>query len=248
MQSGVLLYCFDTPQCAYSRIAHKTVPLIQHHLDLPVTVVTDSVTAESLKGLDVDTIIGECSQGNTKMGRPWYNLERHLAYEHSPYDRTLVLDVDYFVFSKKLLTLMDAEDDFLIHSAAFDLTHRQKYTYDRESMMPLVWATVLIFSRGNRAKSIFDMVRYVKDHYKHFCNLYRISYTNFRNDYAFAIALNQLSGHRAYSVIPDAIATLPADSQVISMDNTGLAYSWLDRCSFVADMDVHVLNKEVALV
>jgi hypothetical protein len=40
------------------------------------------------------------------------------------------------------------------------------------------------FSYGYKNQNIFDMVKYVKANYQHFCELYRIDFKNFRNDYA----------------------------------------------------------------
>lgn len=118
--------------------------------------------------------------------------------------------------------------------------------YNRESMLDLVWATVLIFKKTPKAKAIFETVKLIKKNYSHFCNLYRISYRYFRNDYAFAIALNQISGHSTYDSIPDSIATVPADVKIHKLDDSSAVLEFDQRIFSVSDQDLHIINKEVA--
>lgn len=245
MTRGVLLYCFDTTETAYSKIADRCVELIKINLKLPVTMVTDTNTRPNIKS-KCDFKIIDIEKNNTKLSKPWYNLERHLAYDHSPYDHTIVMDVDYFCFSNKLLKLLDTGYDFLVHKKAHDITARNTLRYDRESMLDLVWATVLIFRKTARVKAIFETVKMVKRNYAHFCNLYRISYRNFRNDYAFAIALNQINGHRHYDFIHDSIATVPADVSIVKIDDRGVVLRFDKKVFYINNQDLHIINKEVA--
>lgn len=244
MTRGVLMYCFDTEQVPYHRVANANVALVKQHLQLPITMVTNQQTLQrwALRP-DVEYITVDNERNNTKLGLPWHNLERCQAFDHSPYDTTIVLDVDYLCFSDKLLRLCDTAHDFLIHDRAHDVSHRQLLTYERKAMLPLVWATVLIFKKTEQVRRIFDLVKMIKQNYNHFCNLYRIDYKNFRNDYAFAMALNQIKGCGTYDVIPDSIATLPQDCNVISHDGDGLCFRHLNSINSIQGQDVHVLNK-----
>ena len=247
MTEGVLLYCFDTPQVSYSKITDRCISLIERNLGLPVTVVTDADTKLRIKS-NCDTRVIDMEKGNTKFSKPWYNLERHLAFDHSPYDRTVVMDVDYFCYSDKILRLLESENDFLVHKNAHDVMHREVMRYDREAMLDLVWATVLIFNKTPRTRAIFDIVKLVKENYVHYCNLYRITYKNFRNDYVFAIALNQINGHKEYDVIPDSIATVPADAEILELNDNGAVIRFNDKIISLQDQDLHFLNKDVAYV
>lgn len=247
MKTGVLLYCFDTPFVEYSRITNRCVNLLNKNLGLPIRVVTDSGTKSKIKST-CEVISIDIEKNNTKLCKPWYNLERHLAFEHSPFDRTLVIDVDYFCFSDKLLRLLHSHDEFLIHKNAHDVMTGNPMTYERESMLDLVWATVLIFNKTSRVKAIFDTVKLVKQNYIHFRNLYRITYKNFRNDYAFAVALEQIGGHRDYDVIPDSIATVPADAELLQLTEQGATISHHNKKVILQNQDLHFLNKDVAYV
>jgi len=249
MQQGVLIYCFDTPEVSYHKVANVSMSLVREYLDLPITVITNHATLSSWQHRpEANFVIIENATNNTKLGLPWHNLERCEAFDNSPYDRTIVIDVDYLCFSDKLKSLCNSRHDFLIHDQAHDVSQRQVLTYERMAMLPLVWATVLIFSKTERVRRIFGAVKLVKQNYHHYCNLYRINYKNFRNDYAFAIALNQINGYHGYDVIPDSIATLPHDCQVLSRDHHGLNYRYLNNVNRITCQDVHVLNKEFANV
>ena len=248
-QTGVLLYCFDTEHVSYSKITERCVARIRKHLKLPITVVTNFETFKNFSPMGmVNYKLVENETNNNKLGKPWYNLERHLAYDHSPYQRTLVIDVDYFCFSDKLLKMLESKNDFLVHKDAHDVMFKTDMKFEREAMLDLVWATVLIFNKTPKVRAIFDAVKLVKDNYRHFCALYRISYKNFRNDYAFAIALNQIGGHSDYEIINDSIATVPADARCLKLDERGAVVKWSDKVIEIKDQDLHFLNKDVAHV
>ena len=250
MTRGVLLYCFNTPDTAYHRIANRCVRLILQNLKLPTTIVCDPYTLSQWQPRpDCDFVtVDDIDRTNTKLSKPWYNVERHMAYEHSPYDHTIVIDVDYFCFTDKLLRLLDTDYDFLIHKNAHDVTGRNSLRYNRESMIDLVWATVLIFKKTPRVKAVFDTVKLIKNNYSHFCNLYRISYANFRNDYAFAIALNQIGGFLYHDTIPDSMATVPADVRILNVSDEGMLLEHADKRFSIQHQDLHVINKEIANV
>ena len=92
------------------------------------------------------------------------------------------------------------------------------------------------------------MIKYVKKYYPYFNEMYRIFSKNFRNDYAFAIALQQLNGFIDYDTMPGHIFTLPPDCKIVKFEKNGLAWQYNDQINWIEDSDVHVLNKEVANV
>ena len=186
--------------------------------------------------------------GNKKNGLEWRNVDRHMAYELSPYDTTLVMDIDYFPFTDNLRQFLDTTYEFLISKNAYDLTNRNSFDTRRFSMIDMVWATVFVFKKGNKSKRIFDMIKYVKQYYAYFMDLYRIIDKRFRNDYAFAIALQQANGMISYDTLPISLATLPPDCKVLKIDDEGIAWQYNDQINQTQHQDVHVLNKEVANV
>ena len=247
MSQGVLLFCFDTEHTRYHGILERCVHLIKRNLKLPITVITNFATFEKTAPLGfINYKFIEPELGNTKMGKTCNNADRHLAYELSPYDTTLVMDIDYFCFTDNLLQFMETGYDFLIPDQVYDLTNRNTFHQRTWSMIPMVWATVFVFRKTAKAKRIFDMIKYVKRYYGYFNSMYRIFSSNLRNDYVFAIALQQLGGFVGYDKFPFALSTLPPDCAIVKMTDDGIAWKHNDQINFIEQQDVHVLNKEVA--
>lgn len=246
MTTGVLLYCFDTPEHKYHKLAERCVAQIRKYLKLDITIVTNLETFKKFKPMGmINYKLVENKTTNTRPYRgrnvPWYNKERALAYEHSPYDTTILMDCDYFVFSSTLLELTKTNFDIMLHDKVHDLTGRNMIEGKDESTLPLVWATVTLFKKGANAKAIFDMIKHVQEYYPHYKNLYRIKYSAYRNDYAFAIALHQLNlGNR----IPTPMQMLADSVDIIDSDDEGIVLKYGGNINFVTGQDVHIMDKE----
>ena len=247
MGKGVLLFCFDTAEHKYHKILERCVVLIKKNLRLEITVVTNFETYKHIKPLgSVNYKFIEPELGNTKNGNDWRNVDRHMAYELSPYDVTLVMDIDYFPFTNNLRQFLDTRYDFLVSKTAHDLTGEDSFDHRRFSMIEMVWATVLIFRKGFKAKRVFDTVKYVKQYYHYFNKMYRIRAKNYRNDYVFAIALQQINGFMDYDTLPLSLPTLPPRCKVLDIKGNGIVWQYNDQINYTSDQDVHVLNKGVA--
>lgn len=248
MSAGALIYCFDSEQIQYHRSTNFCIGLIKKNLSLPVTVVTNSATKEHIKGADSLVVIDN-QKHNHRFYKdktiPWYNLERSRSYDYSPYYTTILLDSDYFVYTKNLLELINSGYEFLLHDRVHDLTGRGTFEYKNSSMIPLVWATVTVFKKTQKVKKIFDMIKHIQKNYGYFCKLYRIDFANFRNDYAFAMALNQLDGFNQQYFMPNAMSMIPTDTKVLKIDHTGIVFQYDKFVNLVTEQDVHVLDKEI---
>ena len=247
MKQGVLLFCFDTEHTRYHKILERCVRLVKKNISKNITVVTNFDTFRKMSPMGfIEYNLIEPELGNTLNGKAWNNIDRHMAYELSPYDTTLVMDIDYFCFSDNLKNLFNTEYNFLVPDTAHDLSGRNSFNQRRWSMIPMVWATVLLFKKNDKVRKIFDTVKYIKKNYSYFTEMYRIYSKNLRNDYLFAMALQQINGFVGYEKMPFALPTLPPDCKVVEINDKGLAWRYNDQISYVEDQDVHVLNKEIA--
>ena len=253
MTTGVLMYCFDTSEIAYHKLAEKCVEQIQKYLKLEkfnITIVTNFETFKKFKSLEsINYKLVENKTGNKRVYRgkniAWHNLERSLAYEHSPYDTTILMDCDYFVFTNNLLTYTDTKYDFLVHNKVHDLTGEDIIEGKNESTIPIVWATVTIFRKSEFAKQIFDLIKHIQEYYRHYRNLYRIKYMNYRNDFAFAIALHQLNGMNVHkNFIPTPMAMLAHEVDVLEITDTGVVFKYGKKVGITELQDVHIMDKE----
>ena len=246
MTTGVLMYCFDTPEVNYHKLAERCVHQIRKHLRLEITIVTNLETFKKFKPMGmINYKLVENTTSNTRPYRgksvAWYNKERSCAFVHSPYDTTILMDCDYFVFSPMLLELCNTEFDFMLHNKVNDITGEDMIQGTDEGTLPLVWATVTLFRKNKNANFIFDMIKHVQEFYPYYRNLYRIRYPNYRNDYAFAIALNQL---KLGDFIPSPMNMLADNVDIIDSDSDGVVYKYGDNVNFTSGQDVHILEKE----
>ena len=250
MTTGVLMYCFNTPEVNYHLLAEQCVAQIQKHLKLEITIVTNIKTFKKFKPLGMinyKLIDNVTSNRRSYRGKniAWYNFERVMAYEHSPYDTTILMDCDYFVFTDNLLTYTNTKYDFLLHNKVHDLTNKDMIEGSNESTVPIVWATVTIFRKTEFAKQVFDLIKHIQKFYEHYRNLYRIKYRNYRNDFAFAIALHQLNGFTSHkNFIPTPMAMLAHEVDAIDMTETGVTFKYGKNVGRIELQDVHIMDKE----
>ena len=250
MTTGVLMYCFNTPEVNYHLLAERCVAQIQKYLKLEITIVTNFETFKKFKPLGmINYKMVDNSTRNRRSYRgrniAWYNFERVMAYEHSPYDNTILMDCDYFVFTDNLLTYINTDYEFLLHNKVHDLTGEDIIEGKNEATLPIVWATVTIFRKTEFAKQVFDLIKHIQRHYCHYRNLYRIKHRNYRNDFAFAIALHQLNGHTSHkNFIPTPMAMLAHEVDAIDMTETGIAFKYGKKINMISEQDVHIMDKE----
>jgi hypothetical protein len=115
----------------------------------------------------------------------------------------------------------------------------------------MYWATILYFTKSEMAKTIFDLTSHIKENYEYYRNVYDITESKFRNDYAFSIAVHMLCGFRESTVWPK---ELPGDMWV-STDKDILLDIKDENVQMLAHIDydylavkltgnnIHVMNK-----
>lgn len=250
MKQGAVIFAFDNEKVCYRDLAVWSAARIQNHLDLPVTLITDSPMHK--KHHFDQVIITDAPTGNGDRFGTWMNKSRYRAFELSPYDKTVLLDADLVVASDQINTLFKVDQEILAMRWAYDCTGRRDYRdlnfFGRHSM-PSAWATMLYWQRGRTAELVFGMMRMVEEHWQHYKNLYGVTEKKFRNDYALAIALNTVMGHQGkWPEIPWPLATLDDDAQISKIDQDCFEIQYQTReskprKSMIKGQDLHVMNK-----
>jgi hypothetical protein len=199
MTQGVVFFAFNSGPIDYVRIAQWNAANVHRHLNLPVTLITDAPVDNPIFD---QVILIDNAQADRRIFFdqdrlvPWRNRGRCAAYELSPYDTTLLLDVDYVVASTKLRYILEDPRDFVCHQRALEITQPSDAieTFGQHRM-PMSWATVIKFNRSDLAEHIFDIMTMVQNNYSHYADLYKFRHAPFRNDYALSIALALVNGH-----------------------------------------------------
>jgi hypothetical protein len=211
MTTGALIFARNNEQIDYVAMAEWSARRIQRHLGIPTHIVTDDseISSNSRHFEDVGTVT-------------WHNLNRMDAYQLSPWDRTLMLDADYVVATDQLQSVLQADQDFLAHDRAYDVTGINDFSGLNSfgaHAMPMWWATVVMFRRSRHVELIFDAMRMIRDNWTHYRNIYGNRNATYRNDHALTIALGTVNGHTLdHPSIPWGLASLTPQHQLTQVD------------------------------
>ena len=243
---GILLFAFNTDVVDYVKIADRCARLVHHTLGLPVTLVTDNnVVTEHID----QTILAENTLNNRRAGyaggTQWRNGNRYQAHELSPYDETILLDTDYLILDKSLLTMLESTIDYrLIH-------HNQNFKQSMSGNMgpvslDFVWATAVCFKKTEKSKLLFELVGRIQRNYRYYQQLYQLRERNFRNDYAFAIANNILNGYVSDSSqsVPWNMLTIDQPVKRIELQNNKLVIREQEKAYIVPKQNIHIMDKD----
>jgi hypothetical protein len=247
--------------------------LAKKHLNVPVSLVTDPSTVEWMKESNtlvkatevfehliiVDRPITDNQRklhdGLNESMVPFINSNRASAYDLTPYDRTLLIDSDYFIFSNKLAEYWNVDHDILIGQSINDIYAGDRVGYnDRyisEVGVKLYWATTVMFTKNNTSKTFFDTVNFVKENYKYYADIFRFDNRQFRNDIAFSVAKHILDGFEesATGKLPPVLTALDRDV-LVSADKQKLTFLLSAPLgnkyipASISNTDIHIMNKQ----
>lgn len=268
MTVGALIFAHNNTGVDYTRLAVFCAKRVKKYLDIPVSLVTDNVgwleksypdhTFDRVISTTVDESQKKLFHDGSISSRTleWKNGTRFKAYNLTPYDTTLVLDSDMVICSDKLKSAIHRDVPFQIYKNSFDLAEwRDPTPFIRinEYSVPFYWATVFTFKKDPTTAAFFNLVEYIKKNWFYFRVLYNIEMNNFRNDFAFSIAIHIMNG----KLNGDFVTELPGrlnyiEDRDILISANGPTLKFLlqtkDRLGeYIAakteGIDVHVINK-----
>ena len=257
MTRGALIFAFNNEKIDYLSMAAWSASNIHRHLDIPVCVITDSeqVPAVFDKVIHVTKTPSDSKRtfADISPSVTWFNHDRVNAYELSPWDQTLLVDADYVVASDSLAKMFSVHRDFLCYRWAYDLQSRDQETnslnYFGSYQMPMWWATVMIFRKTSASRFLFESMQMVRDHWRHYCDLYGVTRGPYRNDYALSIAMGIMSGHTAPAdSFPTAMINVLPDQRLLRQAQDQYQIIWKesggrDRYMQLRDLDFHAMCK-----
>lgn len=274
MTRGALIFAHNNRTIDYALMALISGGLAKKHLDVPVSLVTDITTIDWMKESNIydrsqevfDKIIEvekpvtdnqrNLHDGTEKLRVPFVNSNRSNAWELTPYDRTLLLDSDYFIFSDRLGEYWDVDEDVLISRAMNDIyDEKRKGYHDRyvsDTGIHMFWATTVMFSKTPRAKAFFDMVNFVRDNYQYYGDLFRFDTRQYRNDISFSVAKHIISGFETElnPSLPPVLTTIGRDvlSDISPDGKLTFLIAPMTGSEYIAtslkNVDVHIMNKQ----
>ena len=273
---GVCFFAYNNEQLDYVKFSLIAARFVKKYLNLPVCLITDEGSDawlhESHSQDEIDSAIDYIVITNDDMKQnmrrhydsPWAeftaqfsNSNKHKVYEYSPFEKTLLLDIDYFVRSNTLLKYFNTTGVQLFDNA-LDLRNNlpalpEQFLYD--AGIKMCWSTVIYFDRSETSKLFFDTWAHIAENYSYYQYLYNFPSKLFRTDYCVSIAVHILNGMNS----GDTIGNFDNTSMVnMSQKDDIVNIIDLDTWNFIAHdsvepwknilvrsskCDVHVMNK-----
>lgn len=273
MNKGIVIYAHNNRTVDYALMAMISGGLAKKNLQVPVSLITDESTISwmkeygthhTAKSIFENIIIVEkpitnnqrfLHDGDTRTTIPFVNTNRNSVWDLTPYDRTLLIDSDFLIFSDNLNKYWDVDEDLLIGESINDIYDNKRLGYlDKyvsETGVKLYWATTVMFTKNERTKLFFDTVNYIKNNYEYYGDVFRYDARQYRNDIAFSVAKHLLEGFEETNTgrLPPVISALDRDI-LFSVDNDRLKFlvnyrldnNYCAAC--LHGVDIHVMNKQ----
>jgi len=140
----------------------------------------------------------------SKFTSEFKNSNKHLINEYSPFDKTLLLDIDYFVRNDGLDYLFDSDANVAMYQQARNLKHEDPFLYERYLNpvgIPMWWSTVVYFDKSEISNMFFDIWAHVSENYDFYKFLYNFPGALFRTDYCVSIAVHLMNGMKPGDII-----------------------------------------------
>jgi hypothetical protein len=273
MKQGILIYAHNTRAVDYALLSVISAGLAKKHLSMPVSLVTDDSTISWMKQSQIfhlaekvfeNIIIADrpitnnqrrLFDGENSSTVPFVNVNRDTAWNLTPYDRTLLIDSDFLIFSDVLNKYWNIDCDLLIGESINDIYCQDRMKYlDRhvsDTGVKLYWATTVMFTKNQNTRLFFDTVNHVKENYRHYADVFRFDHRQFRNDIAFSVSKHILDGYveSSLGILPPILSALDRDIlyEVNDQRLTFLIDHKLDNNYCAASMsgvDIHIMNKQ----
>lgn len=235
---GIVAIAANTDTTDYVAIAQQTVPLAGQVLGLPYTIITEEHIAEyAYKNFRYDNENKEFVQ--------WKNIGRNVAYELSPYDETLVIDIDYVVQDQELLKIFDLDWDYILMRSARSLNDDYVPPIMGAHSLPFVWATVFAFRKTAKAELFFNLIKRIQANYHYYRELFNVESRQYRNDYAFAMADVILNGfHVQRNSIPGPLLNVTQPIETITVKDNKVIIKDQSRAYVIPKMNMHLMGKQ----
>lgn len=183
----------------------------------------------------------------------WQNLTRPDAYKLSPFDKTVLLDCDYYVFDDTLDQLFETDKNILCGKNVEEISYQDNlidYQRLHHQSLKLFWATVLYFTKSYESKLLFDTMNAVKSNWLFYSKFYKFEGSRtYRNDHAVSVALHLMQGKKETNQYDLPFKILCLADKNIMLDSKRLVYRYGNGWagSGFPKQNVHIMNKESAM-
>jgi hypothetical protein len=255
MTKGVVFFAHNNEKINYGLLAYWSSKRVRQHLKVGSSLVTDQLTCDAMDEIDScwkdqfdEVIIKESVATQTKRyGTPdnqltFHNLDRLDVWNLTPYDETIVLDVDLVIQTDLLSKLWESSEDLIVCDTSTDLygTTDSEFNWVSDRSVKFYWATVFYFKKTEFTKLFFKQCEWIKHNYNWIRYVYELPSGPMRNDFVWSIALHSLNYSPAS--IPFNIMHSNFEDRIIDMNLESIKFL-TDKGLCKIKSDVHVFNK-----
>ena len=276
-KKGAIFFAYNNEQLDYVKLACLSATSVKKHLNLSCMMITDSGSLAYSdanlysSGIFDDVKVYEKTD-STENIRNYYdtpyarykaqfnNLNKHEVFELSPYDQTILFDVDFLVNNAILNLAFDVNSPIQLYRNAQTLKNIEPdHNLDKrlnDVGIPLHWSTIIYFDKSPMSKMFFDMWAHVKENYDYYQSLYKFPEGLYRTDFAVSISMHLLKNFVEYT--DDLFAELPGSpmkymaykDDIASVDKNGIVFfannykeEWNNILTYSEGENLHMMNK-----
>jgi len=277
MTRGVAFFAYNTSQIDYVKLAILAARYSKRHMpSLPTCLITDSGSwdwcqrsykKEVELAFDEITLAEPAQQNNKRVHHdsPYHkfvsdfkNGNKHRVFEYTPFDQTLLLDIDYIIQNKDFEYVFETDNAVTLFHKAEYLTRNspaQAQRYLNDQGIPMLWSTVVYFDRRNpTAKMFFDLWAHIGENYDFYKFIYGLPGKLYRTDFCVSIATHIMNGMGPGSVIdefPGRMINMSQHDDIVKINDVddwiymvnNREEQWKDTLTRIAGENVHVMNK-----
>ena len=277
--NGCCFFAYNNSEIDYVRLSLLAALYVKKHMKnnntCLITSEGDYSWLESSLGKELvekafdEVVITDVKQEEnvrTHYDSPWttfdshfQNSNKHLVNEYSPFDKTLLLDIDYIVRNDNLDYLFEQEHIHVgMYNQACDLRGDKPALYEQYLNpvgVPMWWSTVVYFDRSDTSDMFFDLWAHTQKEYSFYKFLYSFPGHMYRTDYCVSVASHLMNGmadgdtiHKIidgpmqYMDQKDDIVEIKSASDWIFLANDR-EEPWKDILSRNLHQNLHVMNK-----
>jgi len=269
MSKGAVLIARNNGHIDYIKQAVFLAKRIKKHLNIPVSVATDSIeylTSEfGIDDFDKVIQLDYTAESNmryffdgtlSKKTASFKNNNRAGIYDLTPYDETLILDTDYVISNNLLASCFESDSDFMIYKKSDDIAKvrdEREFNKISNTSVDFYWATVVYFRKTEANTIFFNLVKHIEQEWNHYRRVYQITSGLFRNDFAFSIAIHimngfqpgnfaqQLPGSMLYTTDKDVLWQMNEDEMMFLVEKKDYLGEY--TALKTSGQNIHVMNK-----
>lgn len=263
MTKGAVLIARNNSHIDYVKQATYSAARIKEYLNIPVTLITDSVVDnkevfENIITINADAASTMRTYNNglfSKKTLEFKNTSRKNVYDLTPYNETLLLDTDFIVADDKLINCFNMPHNLMMYKRAVELSGWRdvsEFDHISDTGPDFYWATVVFFRKTPEVEVYFNLVKFLQENWNHYKMLFQLNTRIFRNDHIFSIAAHIMNGNSNNNFVKELPGTLfyTTDKDVLlSIDQDEFKFLIEDKdkgdyfLSKVKGSSIHVMNK-----